>query len=180
MPTKPDITGHFERDLSVAKSNAIDLLATGATDQEAADAVGVTRQTVNGWRNHDPAFIAALNARRLDVWGGAADKLRALLPTALDTLEAALTEKRDWRAAVAVVELAGLDRPDTGKTNLGPSSVGPTDALAVVDALVLSRRRDPLMEMVTDTHVTDAERKAILAELTSKLATAALTEGSDG
>src|ERR687893_747972 len=106
MPTKPDITGHFERDLSVAKANAIDLLVCGATDQEAAEAVGVTRQTVNGWRNHDPEFIAALNTRRLDVWGGAADKLRALLPTALDTLRAALTEKRDWRGGAGLARHA--------------------------------------------------------------------------
>ena len=60
MPTKPDITGHFARDLSVAKANAIDLLVSGATDQETAEAVGVTRQTVNGWSSPriDEALLA--------------------------------------------------------------------------------------------------------------------------
>lgn len=174
MPTKPDITGQFDRDLSVAKANAVDLLVTGATDQEAADAVGVTRQTVNGWRNHDPAFVAALNARRLDVWGGAADKLRALLPTALETLETALTDKQDWRAAVAVVELAGLDRHDKGTPNLGPYAIGPTDARAVVDELALARRGDPLQELLAGGSVTDAERREVIAELDAKRATAEL------
>ena len=179
MPTKPDITAHFQCDLSVAKANAIDLLVAGATDQEAADAVGVTRQTVNGWRNHDPEFIAALNARRLDVWGGSADRLRALLPTALDTLEAALTEKRDWRAAVAVIELAGLDRHGSGKPNLGPWTIGPTDADAVVDALVRRRRRDPLEDLLTGS-VTDAERRQVLGEHAARLAVAELPAGSNG
>src|SRR4051794_36843252 len=108
MPTEVDRTGH---ELSIAQLNAIDCLAAGRTDGETAASVGVTRQTVNGWRNHDPAFIAALNARRLDIWGGAADRLRALLPRALAALEAALDrEEADWRAAVRVIELAGLDR----------------------------------------------------------------------
>src|SRR5215210_166260 len=101
MPTEADRTG---RDLSIAQLNAIDCLATGQTDAETAAAVGVTRQTVNGWRNHDPRFIAALNARRLDIWGGAGDRLRALLPKALAALEAALSDEgADWRAAVRVI-----------------------------------------------------------------------------
>ncbi len=179
MPTKPDISGHFERDLSVAKANAIDLLVTGATDQEAADAVGVTRQTVNGWRNHDPAFIAALNARRHDVWGSAADRLRALLPTALDTLETALTEKRDWRAAVAVIELAGLDRHGDGTPNLGPGTIGPTDAQAVVDALIRDREQEFMTNLAFGS-VTDAERRKVVGELAAKLAAAELPAGSNG
>ena len=180
MPTKPDITGHFARDLSVAKANAIDLLVSGATDQEAADAVGVTRQTVNGWRNHDPEFIAALNARRLDVWGGAADRLRALLPTALATLEAALSDKRDWRAAVAVIELAGLDRHGNGNPNLGPCTIGPTDADAVVDALVRARQRDSFEDLLTGGGVTEGERRNVRGELAAKLAVAELSAGANG
>src|SRR5579884_1829578 len=69
MPTKPDISGHLARELSVAQLNAIDLLVCGATDGEAAEAVGVSRQTVNTWRHHDPAFVAELNSRRLEIWG---------------------------------------------------------------------------------------------------------------
>lgn len=53
-----------QTDLSVQQMNAIDLLSLGKTDQDVADAVGVTRQTVNKWCNHDTrleAFPAQLN-----------------------------------------------------------------------------------------------------------------------
>src|SRR5437773_1400257 len=126
MPTNPDISGHLARALTVAQLNAIDLLVAGATDGEAASAAGVTRQTVNLWRNHDPVFIAELNRQRRDVWGGAVDKLRALLPEALKALEVALTEGRDWKAAVQVIQMAGLDRQEKGIPNLGPYLIGPT------------------------------------------------------
>ena len=139
MPTKPDKTRH---ELSIEQQNAIDLLTTGQTDQAVAEAVGVTRQTVCGWRNHHPAFAAALNARRLDVWGGACDRLRALLPQALDALERAVTgESPDWKAAAEVVKLTGLDRHGNASPNLGPYSIGPTDPEAFVAAEAKRRRR---------------------------------------
>lgn len=125
MPTKTDKTRH---ELNIEQDNAIDLLVLGQTDQVVAEAVGVTRQTVCTWRNRHPAFQAELNARRLDVWGGACDRLRALLPRALDALEAAVTgETPDWRAAAKVIELTGLDRQGYGIPNLGPYSIGSTN-----------------------------------------------------
>ena len=150
MPTKADKSG---QDLSVEQENAIDLLVLGKPDREVAAAVGVGRQTVCGWRNHHPGFQAELNARRLDVWGGACDRLRALLPRALDALEAAVGgEKPDWRAAAKVVELAGLDRQGHGVPNLGPYAIGPTDpgAFGVGPRHPSGRRRhpDPLLDLV--------------------------------
>ena len=63
--------------------NAIDLLVLGRTAREVAEAVGATRQTVNGWRNQKPWFRAALNRARAAVWGGGADRLRALVQQAV-------------------------------------------------------------------------------------------------
>ena len=151
MPTKADKTG---QELSVEQANAVDLLVLGLPDQEVAEAVGVTRQTVCGWRNHHPAFQAALNVRRHEVWGGACDRLRSLLPLALDALEAAMTgQAPDWRAAAKVVELAGLDRQGYGAQNLGPPSIGPTDheALRRSSLLAGSKRRryaDPTLDLL--------------------------------
>ena len=166
MPTKPDKTvQELSLALSVEQQNAIDLLVTGQTDQAVAEAVGVTRQTVCGWRNHQPAFAAALNARRLDVWGGAVDRLRSLLPKALDALEHAVTgETPDWKAAVQVIALAGLDRQGHGIPNLGPYSIGPTDPEAFVAAEAKRRRVDPLEELLGGGRVTEAERRAVLAD----------------
>jgi len=162
--TKPDRT---RQPLSVEQENAIDLLVSGTSDRETAAAVGVSRQTVCGWRNHHPAFVAALNARRLEVWGGSSDRLRALLPTALDCLEGAITgEAPDWKAAAKVVELAGLDRQGAGVPNLGPYSIGPTDPEAVIEAEARRRRPDPYQDIVAGGRVTEAERRAVLRELT--------------
>ncbi len=161
--TKPDIT---RQALSVEQENAIDLLVGGTSDRETAAAVGVSRQTVCGWRNRHPAFIAALNTRRLDVWGGSSDRLRALLPKALDCLEGAITgEASDWKAAAKIVELAGLDRQGVGVPNLGASSIGPTDPEAVIEAEARRRRPDPYQDIVAGGRVTETERRAVLRDL---------------
>ncbi len=161
--TKADTIRHA---LSVEQENAIDLLVAGTSDRETAEAIGVSRQTVCGWRNHHPIFIAALNASRLETWGASSDRLRALLPKALDCLEGAITgEAPDWKAAAKIVELAGLDRQGAGVPNLGPSSIGPTDPEAVVDAEAKKRRRDPLADIIDGGRVTETERRAVLREL---------------
>ena len=166
MPTQADRSGQV---LSIAQLNAIDCLAAGQTDAETAEAVGVTRQTINVWRNHHPGFIAALNARRLGIWGAAADRLRALLPVALTTLEKALSqEEADWRTAVKVIELAGLDRHGQDGPNLGQNAIGPTDPEAVIEAEVRRRRRDPIQELLDGGPVTEAERREILRALAAK------------
>lgn len=78
------------RGLTLKQENAIDMLVTGATNSEVAEAVGVNRVTVTRWRLYDPRFEAELNTRRKALWGSAVDRLRALLPRAIDALEAEL------------------------------------------------------------------------------------------
>ncbi len=97
------------RQLSVAQQNAVDILVTGKTDQEVGDAVGVSRQTVWSWRNQNAAFVAALNAKRAEVWGVGSEKLRTLVPLAVAVLEEELAsdEPRD-RLAAAVHVLKGV------------------------------------------------------------------------
>ncbi len=169
MVTKPDKTRHLTRELSVEQRNAIDLLVTGKTDAETAAVVGVSRQTICGWRNHHPAFMAEMNARRQAIWGTAGDRLRALMPMALDTLEAALTaDPPDWRAASKVIQLAGLDRDHNAKPTLGPASIGPTDVDDVLDDHVRRRRGNPLQDII-DGPVTESERQAVLQEMNAKL-----------
>jgi hypothetical protein len=163
--TKPDITRHK---LTVAQLNAVDLLVTGKTDQEAAEAVGVTRQTVNGWRNANPWFVAALNARRQDLWGVTVDQLRALLPRAVAVLAEEL-DRGEARARVAVdiLRLAGLDRTRSD-AKLDTLLVGGTDPDAIIDAEVRRRRPDRgayLDDLLNGGgEITDAEREAVLAE----------------
>jgi hypothetical protein len=65
---------------------AVDLLAGGKTVTETATAVGVARQTVSEWLNRSAVFRAGLNGRRQELWVTNADRLRALLPEAVEAL----------------------------------------------------------------------------------------------
>jgi hypothetical protein len=100
-----------DKTLQPEHEQAIALILAGETDQAIADAVGVTRQTVNGWRNHHPEFIAELNQRRAVIWEGHTERLRGMAAGALDTLEAALQDddpKEARAAAVHILKACGL------------------------------------------------------------------------
>ena len=105
--TKQDKTGQ----LSPEQEQAIALILTGQTDQAIAEAVGVTRQTVNTWRNHRPEFMAVLNQRRAAIWEGHTERLRELAGGAIDTLADALEDddpKEQRAAAVHILKACGL------------------------------------------------------------------------
>jgi hypothetical protein len=90
-------------ELSVRQRNAIDLIVMGASDQDAADKVGVARETVTRWRLYHPAFRAELDRSRRAVWCGSADRLRALIRKSMDILEEVLDDPDDpKRSAVAL------------------------------------------------------------------------------
>jgi hypothetical protein len=132
MRTKTDIY-----ELSQAQLTAVDLLATGSTMVNAAEAVSVTRQTVSVWCNNDAEFKAALNRRRQELWNEQSDRLRSLLPKALDVVEAFLeagAEPSDrLRAATTVLRIAGV----------APSQIGEVKAGRI-------RREDYLSSLISD------------------------------
>jgi hypothetical protein len=119
--TNGQATNGYKRQhgLTVKQENAIDLLVTGKTDGQVAEAVGLHRVTVTKWRLYDPWFQAELNRRRLDLWGVAAERLRALLPKALDVIERELDGPLPYAVALNVLKLTGLDKagPPTGTTD---------------------------------------------------------------
>lgn len=97
--------------LTIAQENAIDLFIQGKSDREVAEAVGVTRQTVNEWRNQNAVFATALHTRRSALWAGERDRLRALVSQAVDVLAQGLesdNERMRHQAAVAVLRCVGL------------------------------------------------------------------------
>jgi hypothetical protein len=98
-------------ELSASQQSAIAFLLAGKSDGETAKQIGVTRQTVNEWKNHNPAFIASLNARRLELWEAHAQRLRGLVGAAVDALEGTLDScdaKVRQAAAVHVLRAVGL------------------------------------------------------------------------
>lgn len=92
--------------LTLTQQSAVDLLAAGKNDTETADALKLSRVTVTRWRLYSLDFQAAIAERRASVWGAAADRLRAILPKAIDLLEAELNGG-SVPVALAVLKLAG-------------------------------------------------------------------------
>ncbi len=94
--------------LTLAQQSAVDLLAAGKNDTETASALNLNRVTVTRWRLYSPEFRAALADQRAAIWGAAADRLRSLLPKAINTLADALDNGNDKvTVALAVLKLAG-------------------------------------------------------------------------
>jgi len=158
---KADKTRHA---LSIEQLNAVDLLVTGKSDREVAEVVGVSRQTVCGWRLYDPYFQAELNKRRKEVWGASVDRLRSLLPKALEVLERELEGgDNSLRAALRVLEMANFASLT--------QHVGSEDPQAIIDDEARQRRPDPVEEILTP-RVSDEERMRVLADLQAKQAQA--------
>lgn len=106
--------------LSPQQEQACDLLATGATVTDAATAVNVTRQTVSEWLNHHAGFQAALNTRRQELWSRCVDRLRAMLPKALDRIEDELDGEHGLKAAEMILKTCGMlgeSHKPTGQTD---------------------------------------------------------------
>jgi hypothetical protein len=161
--TKPDENRHV---LTTAQQRALDLLAAGATVKEAAEGAGVSRQTCSAWLNHNPWFQAGLAQRREELWSGAKDRLRSMLPAALDAVERKLeSEDEDsYKAGLSLLKLIGM-----GDAHLG--NTGPTNPESIVDRLVRSRRPSSVDDLLADLGldggppVTDRERREVLEEL---------------
>ena len=106
--------------VSPKQDQAIALLLTGKTVTEVAEVVEVSRQTVSEWVHHHPGFQATLHQRQRELWQGASEQLRALLPKALEVVTKALDGEQALPAAVHVLKACGL------YGGLAPS--GPIDA----------------------------------------------------
>jgi hypothetical protein len=134
--------------LTLPQQSAIDLLASGKTDTEAAELLQLSRVTVTKWRLYSPTFQAALNQRRSAVWGAGVDRLRSLVSKALDALADELDNRDNpdrLKAAVEVLKLARLPSVYTG--------IGPTDPEELVREIVSARRnraRGPLDDILDD------------------------------
>ena len=120
--------------LTLDQQSAVDLLAAGKNDTETAAALNLNRVTVTRWRLYSPEFRAALAVRRADIWGAAGDRLRSLIPKALDALADALNDTNNverLNVALAVLKLAGPPAvpPDE-----------PTDPEEVVNAVTEQER----------------------------------------
>jgi hypothetical protein len=137
--TKPDKTRQF----SIEQAIAIEHLLQGQSDRAVAETVGVSRQTVSEWKNHDPLFIAELNRQRLDLWREAHQRLKSLANRALDVVELQL-DSGDPKAALAAAKYILQGTRLLGDTDLPRS--GPTTPEAVILDRLRSEARQELTE----------------------------------
>jgi hypothetical protein len=122
---KPDKT----RQLSLEQMNAIEHLLQGKSDRAAAEAVGVSRQTICEWRNHDPQFIAELNRQRSELWWDARERLKSLANRALDAVEVQL-DSGDPKASLAAAKYVLQGTRLLGETDLpGSGPMTPEDVI---------------------------------------------------
>jgi len=94
--------------LTPQQETAVDLLCTGKTVTDTAKACGVARQTVSEWLHHHSGFQDACIRRRRELWEELTDRLRSLLPKAIDVVEQELTGESPLPAAVHVLKACGL------------------------------------------------------------------------
>jgi DNA-binding XRE family transcriptional regulator len=100
-------------DLTPAQALAVDALATGSTQSEAAEIAGVTRETVNRWVNHHPGFRAALDRYRHALAEENATAAGRIRGKALAIVERHLDDGADLPTALAV--LRAVPAPDLAR-----------------------------------------------------------------
>jgi len=136
--TKPDKI----RQLSQEQMNALEHLLQGKSDRAVAEAVGVSRQTVSEWKNHDPLFIAELNRQRFELWREARERLKSLANRALDVVELQL-DSGDPKATLAAAKYILQGTRLLGETELHVG--GPTTPEEVILQDLRSEARQELI-----------------------------------
>jgi hypothetical protein len=93
--------------LSIEQRNAVDLLIVGKSDQETADAVGVTRQTIFAWRTSHLVFQSELEQARGALWRLSAERLRGMMSQALDNIAKAI-DQGDVKSSFELLRAVGI------------------------------------------------------------------------
>jgi hypothetical protein len=144
--------------LTHQQMQAINLLLLGVGAELVAKRVGCSRTTLWRWRTHHPAFVARINQRRVELWGAAGDRLRAMLDEAVNVFAEQLRD--DWeqtrfRAAKTLLTMAGA------REMFSPARPRPTEPTDVIDQFARERR--------AAREVSEDERDAAKREMASRL-----------
>src|SRR5699024_9163706 len=137
-----------EQGLTVEQLNAIDLLVTGKSDQETADIVGVNRVTITKWRNYDFHFQAELNKRRKEIFGSSIDKMRSLIPRAMERLEQEINEENGWKVALEIIKIVGIGDREFQR-------IGHDDAEKIIREEAEKKSQDELFSLTSDSTIED-------------------------
>jgi transposase len=103
--------GKEDKDLSVKQELAVELILCGMNDGEIAKRAGVSRQTINTWRNHNEDFRMLLAGRREAARERHRDELSGLVSEAVGVMREAMLEGdllTRLRAVQALLRMSGL------------------------------------------------------------------------
>jgi transposase-like protein len=124
-PHREELDPSQNRTLTPRQEIVLTALVGGSTVTAAAEAVGVRRETVSRWVNGDPAFRAALEARRRELLEASRRTLAASALAACDVL-AELLRAEDARirlgAAKAILSLCWVG---SGSSRSGSTAARP-------------------------------------------------------
>lgn len=112
-------------------------LLTGDTDELAGTKAGVSRSTVQRWKQ-EAVFVAALNAERAALWAAHVERARSLVGRALSVVEAALDSDDEQVRVSAAWRVLGAARDVWSVRPSGPVTVGAVEA---------DRRRAALLDV---------------------------------
>jgi hypothetical protein len=93
--------------LSPTQEQAMELLVAGQRVRDIATALQLSPNEVDSWRQAHPVFVARLNQAKHRLWDESQDRLRALVPEAIATLEKAM-KQGSVRAAVELLKIVQL------------------------------------------------------------------------
>ncbi len=96
--------------LSDVQQRVLELLLQGCSDAEAARQTGVNRVTIYRWRLYDANFRGELSRQRRQLWLQSQQRVRALIPPALEAIEEFLTSpdpRLRFRAASLLLRYVG-------------------------------------------------------------------------
>ena len=85
--------------LTEQQEQAIWLILLGRNDKQVGKAVGVARQTISKWKNHNPDFKAFLNKQRAENLENHVDRIRYCIGEAIQVLEDNLANIDDHKIA---------------------------------------------------------------------------------
>ena len=110
-----------DEDLKNKQELAVEFIANGMTDVDVAKKVGVSRQTINEWKNHDPEFKIDLEIRRRVIINRLRDKMNELVMTSMGIIQKNLENKNpkvQLNVALQIMKMAtrmGIGREETDK-----------------------------------------------------------------
>ena len=122
-PGDEDQVKFIEVTLRPEQDQALKMMLAGRTDSEIAARLGVTRQTVNYWRNRDDNFRRVLCTERQEVWQAIRNEMSAMYMESVGVLRKHLKSKDpklQLKAAIQVLNLHDLKAAiiDEDKTTL--------------------------------------------------------------